>query len=90
MSVLYERAVVAMYHLQQSRAWTAELIEGLEMSLAQPALHTRLEHPPAMCFLDISGYTRLTQEHGDAAAADLAEQLGRIVHRSRSNTAVGP
>jgi len=35
-----------------------------------------------MCFLDISGYTRLTQERGDAAAAELAEQLGRIVQRT--------
>jgi adenylate cyclase len=34
-----------------------------------------------MCFLDISGYTRLTQERGDAAAAQLAEELGRIVQR---------
>jgi adenylate cyclase len=34
-----------------------------------------------MCFLDITGYTRLTQAHGDAAAAALAEQLGPIVQR---------
>ena len=35
-----------------------------------------------MCFLDISGYTRLTQEHGDAAAAQLAEELGRLAQRT--------
>jgi adenylate cyclase len=81
MSVLNERAVVAMYHLQQTRAWTAGIIEGVEAALAAAGLHSRLEHPPAMCFLDISGYTRLTQERGDAAAAQLAEQLGRIVQR---------
>ncbi len=34
-----------------------------------------------MCFLDITGYTRLTQERGDAAAAQLADQLGRLVQR---------
>ena len=28
--------------------------------LAEAAQHTRSDHPPAMCFLDISGYTRLT------------------------------
>ena len=44
-----------------------------------------------MCFLDITGYTRLTQERGDAAAAELAEQLGWIVQRRpRSGTAAGP
>ena len=37
--------------------------------------------PPAMCFLDITGFTRLTSERGDAAAADLADVLGRLVTR---------
>ena len=82
MSVLTEQAVIAMYHIQQTRAWTAGIIDGLEMQLAEAGLHSRLEHPPAMCFLDITGYTRLTQEHGDAAAAALAEQLGPIVQRT--------
>jgi adenylate cyclase len=82
MSVVTERAVIAMYHLQQTRAWTTNIIEGLEMMLAEAGLHTRLDHPPAMCFLDITGYTRLTQERGDAAAAQLAEELGAIVQRT--------
>jgi adenylate cyclase len=82
MSVLTERCVLAMYHLQQTRAWTGSIVTGVEMQLAAAGLHSRLEHPPAMCFLDITGYTRLTQERGDAAAADLAERLGRIVHRA--------
>ena len=82
MSALTERAVIAMYHLQQTRAWTRNIIEGFEVMLANAGLHSRLEHPPAMCFLDISGYTRLTQERGDAAAARLAEELGRFVQRA--------
>ncbi len=81
MSLLTERAVLAMYHMQQMRAWTTNIIEGLEGMLAEAGLHTRSEHPPAMCFLDISGYTRLTEERGDAAAAELAEDLGRLVQR---------
>ena len=82
MSVLSDRAVTAMYHLQQARAWTANILEGVEMQLAAAGLHSRLEHPPAMCFLDITGYTRLTQERGDAAAARLAEELGAVVRTS--------
>ena len=35
-----------------------------------------------MCFLDITGYTRLTQERGDGAAAELAEGLRRLVQRT--------
>jgi adenylate cyclase len=37
---------------------------------------------PAMCFLDLTGYTRLTEERGDAAAAGLAETLALLVGRS--------
>jgi class 3 adenylate cyclase len=82
MAVMGERAIMAMYHLQQTQAWTAALMAGIEMQLAAAGLHSRLEHPPAMCFLDITGYTRLTQERGDAAAAELADQLGRLVQRA--------
>jgi adenylate cyclase len=35
-----------------------------------------------MCFLDITGYTRLTEERGDEAAADLAATLATLVRRS--------
>ncbi len=82
MSILAEQAILGMYHLQQAQAWTRTIIEGLEMRLAAAGLHSRLEHPPAMCFLDVTGHTRLTQERGDTAAAGLAEQLGRVVQRS--------
>jgi adenylate cyclase len=82
MSVLNERALVSMYHLQQARAWSAGIIDGLEHQLAEAGVYSRLEHPPAMCFLDITGYTRLTQERGDAAAAQLAEELGQVVRQT--------
>jgi adenylate cyclase len=82
MSILTEQAVIAMYHLQQTKAWTRNLVDGVETMLAEAGLHTRLERPPAMCFLDITGYTRLTQERGDEAAARLAEELGRLVQRA--------
>jgi adenylate cyclase len=82
MAVLTERTVIAMYHLQQARAWSAGIIEGVEQQLAAAGLHSRLEHPPAMCFLDITGYTRLTQERGDAAASQVAEELGEVVRQA--------
>jgi adenylate cyclase len=77
-----QQAVLAMYHAQQSRVWTATLIDGFETTLEQAGLHSRLERPPAICFLDITGYTRLTQERGDDAAADLAGTLALLVERS--------
>ncbi len=79
---LAEAAVIELYRLQQAKTWTANIIEALETALSGAGLHSRLEHPPAMCFLDITGYTRLTQEHGDEAAADLADHLGRLSQRT--------
>lgn len=79
---LAERAILAMYHAQQARAWTANIIEGFETLMAEAGIHSRLERLPAICFLDITGYTRLTQERGDDAAADLAAMVARLVQRS--------
>jgi adenylate cyclase len=77
-----ETAMLAVWHANQSHAWTSNIIMGLEESLAQAGLYTKLDRPPAMCFLDITGYTRLTQERGDEAAADLARELSRLVQRT--------
>lgn len=82
MSALTERATVAMYHMQQSKAWMRNLIEGVESMLTDAGLHSRLDRQPAMCFFDITGYTRLTQERGDLAAAQLAEELAQLVQRT--------
>jgi len=79
---LAEQAVLAMYHAQQARAWTANIIEGFEVVMAKAGIHSRLERLPAICFLDITGYTRLTQERGDDAAADLSATLARLVQRT--------
>jgi adenylate cyclase len=79
---LSERTILAMYHAQQTRAWTANIIEGFEVLMAKAGIRSRLERPPAICFVDITGYTRLTQERGDDAAADLSATLARLVQRS--------
>jgi adenylate cyclase len=82
LTALSEQSLMAMYHAQQMHAWTSNIIAGLEMMLSAAGLHSRLERPPAMCFLDITGYTRLTQERGDEAAAALAAELARLVQRT--------
>lgn len=78
---LAEQAVLGLYHAQQARAWTANFIEAFETLMANAGIHSLLERPPAICFLDITGYSRLTQEHGDEAAADLAATMARLVQR---------
>jgi len=81
-SPLSEQTVLAMYHAHQARTWTSNIVEAFEVLMAQAGIRSRLERLPAICFLDISGYTRLTQERGDEAAADLATTLARLVQRS--------
>ena len=77
-----EESMKALYQAHQTHAWTANIIASMEARLAAAGLHSRLERPPAMCFLDITGYTSLTQERGDEAAAQLAAQLARLVQRT--------
>ncbi len=79
---LSEQTVVALYHAHQARTWASNIIEEFEGRMAAAGIHSRLERLPAMCFLDITGYTRLTQERGDDAAAELATTVGRLVRRS--------
>ena len=79
---LAEQAMLSIYHAQQARAWTANIIEGFEVLMERQGIKSRLERLPAICFLDITGYARLTQERGDDAAADLAARLARLVQRS--------
>jgi adenylate cyclase len=81
-SPLMDQAFLAMYHAHQHRNWTANIIEGFEQVLARAGIRSTLERLPAICFLDISGYTRLTQELGDDASADVASTLARLVQRS--------
>lgn len=78
----YERALLAITHAHEMRTWTANILEGVEAMLSQAGLYRRTEHPPAMCFLDITGYTRLTSEQGDQAAAELATTFSRMVQRT--------
>lgn len=77
-----EPALVAGYHAHQAREWTRNIIEGFEMIMAQAGIQGRVDRPPAMCFFDITGYTRLTDERGDEAAAAVAAQLSRLVQRT--------
>ena len=76
-----EQAVLAMYHMNQARAWTANIIDGFEGLMAEAGIRSRLERLPAICFLDITAYTRLTQERGDDAAANVATTVARLVQR---------
>jgi adenylate cyclase len=75
-------ALLAIYHRQQELVWTEGLVERIEGELERAGALGRPGRVPAMCFLDLVGYTHLTEERGDAAAAALAEDLATLVNRS--------
>jgi adenylate cyclase len=82
LSAVSDQAIQAVYHGQQCNAWIGNILEGFESALADAGLHSRLERVPAMCFFDLTGYTRLTEERGDVAAADLARNLASVVQKT--------
>jgi adenylate cyclase len=82
MAELLERGVLATYRRQQEHTWIEDIIEHIEAALEEAGLRRRLERPPAMSFLDLTGYTRLTEERGDEAAAAMAGRLLSFVQGS--------
>jgi adenylate cyclase len=78
-ATIMDSSLLAMYHRQQERVWLGNMVERIEAALEEMGLAERSVRPPAMCFLDLVGYTRLTEEQGDAAAAELAGSLAGVV-----------
>jgi adenylate cyclase len=79
---LVDPALLAIHHRQQELLWTEGLVERIENELEAAGVLGRPGRVPAMSFLDLAGYTRLTEEQGDTAAAALAESLAVLVNRS--------
>ena len=75
-------ALLAIYRRQQELLWTEGLVERVENELEAAGELGRPGRVPAMCFLDLAGYMRLTEEQGDQAAAELAGRLAVLVDRS--------
>jgi adenylate cyclase len=73
--------LVALYHGQQAHAWMRNIFEGFESTLVREGLFTKLERQPAIAFVDITGYSSLTEQRGDATAAELAGRVARLVQR---------
>jgi adenylate cyclase len=80
-TALADRALMGVYRRQQELAWTEHLVEHVEDELEAAGVLGRPGRVPAMCFLDLVGYTRLTEERGDAAAAELAATLAVLVNQ---------
>ena len=76
---LLERALFMIYRRHREHIWTEHAINHVEEALDRSGLEQRVPQPPAICFADLTGYTRLTEERGDAAAAQVAGRLASLV-----------
>lgn len=59
--------------------FTANIVEGIEVFMAARHLTPmpKMAPPPAIVFVDLSGFTKLTEERGDEAAVRTATRLQR-------------
>ena len=76
-----ERTVLLLYRRHFEHYVLDVTVLRAEAGMERAGLARRRPvHPPAIAFLDLTGYTRLTEERGDRAAAELAGRLTEIVY----------
>jgi class 3 adenylate cyclase/DNA-binding transcriptional MerR regulator len=76
-----ERTVLLLYRRHFEHYVLDVTVRRAEAGLEWAGLaRRRPTQPPAIAFLDLTGYTTLTEERGDQAAAELAARLVEIVH----------
>jgi adenylate cyclase len=81
-SRLLEPAMTWLLRHHMERALDAANVEAMERALEARGLRPRrTADPPAVVFADLSGFTRLTEEHGDEAAVGFAAGLSREASR---------
>jgi adenylate cyclase len=86
MAAAAKRTIDTIYERQGQHIWTEYGVRRAEMALERAGLLERVESTPAICFVDMTGFTRLTEERGDEEAARLATSLETLVNEiSRTN-----
>jgi adenylate cyclase len=79
MAPLVRATLAAIYERHRQHVWAQHSVETAEAVLERAGLYQRAERTPTICFVDLTGYTRLTEEQGDEMAARLASRLNTLV-----------
>ena len=74
------QTIRAIYERQRQHIWTEYAIQRAEMALERAGILERAESTPAICFVDLTGFARLTEQQGDEMAARLATSLAALVN----------
>ena len=65
-----------VYRRRREHVWTEHAINHVEQALESSGLQAKCR-ATSHCFVDLTGYTRLTEERGDGAAAQVADGWSR-------------
>ena len=76
---LLEGSLISIYRRHREHIWIEHSTNHAEVALDQAGLHERTPRPDTICFVDLTGYTRLTEEQGDELAARYAGELASLV-----------
>ncbi len=76
---LIEKAMFAIYRRHRQHVWLDHTLGHLEPALESAGLATTQAAPPTVAFVDLTGFTGLTEELGDEAAADMSGRLASLV-----------
>lgn len=75
-----DRWVLWLLHRHSEHNQTEYILEHVEMAVDESSAGQPRPHKSsAIVFFDLTGYTQLTEERGDAAAADFALRLAELV-----------
>jgi adenylate cyclase len=88
---LLERTLLLVYRRHREHVWVEHAINHIKEALDASELQPRVPQPPAICFVDLTGFTQLTEQRGDEAAAQAAGRLAALVNdisRSRGGRPV--
>jgi class 3 adenylate cyclase len=76
---LMEKAILAIYRRHRHHVWLDHTIGHVEGALGEAGLDISVARPPSVVFVDLTGFTHLTEELGDEAAAEMSGKLASMV-----------
>jgi adenylate cyclase len=76
---LLEGSLLAVYRRHRQHIWIEHSTNHAEVALQQAGLRPQTQRLHTICFVDLTGYTRVTEERGDEVAARLAGELSSLV-----------
>ncbi|MFL5737347.1 MAG: adenylate cyclase regulatory domain-containing protein [Actinomycetota bacterium] len=74
-----EDMLLSLYRRHREHVWIEHSTNHAEILLREAGLRPHAPREYVICFVDLTGYTRVTEERGDEAAARLAGELASLV-----------